>query len=88
MSSLIGRTWFRRSGLALAAVLSVGALTAASQPADARVWVGFGAPFGGYYYAPPPPPVYSYPAYYGYGWNWRHARWCRWHPYAPGCRYW
>jgi hypothetical protein len=85
MSSSIGRRWFRRSGLALAALLSLGALAATSQPADARVWIGFGIPFG-YYYAPPPPPVYAYPAYYG--WGWRHARWCRWHPYAPSCHYW
>ena len=85
MSSLVGRSWFRRVGLAVAAVLGIGALTAASQPADARVWVSFGVPFG-YYYAPPPPPVYAYPAYYG--WGWRHARWCRWHPYARSCHYW
>ena len=82
-----GRTWFRHFGLVLAAVLGLGTLAAVSQPADARVFVSFGVPFGYGYYPPPPPPVYAYPAYYGRGWGWRHARWCRWHPYAPSCHW-
>ena len=86
MSSLNGQAWLRRFGLVLATVLTLGTLTAASQPADARVWITVGGPFG--YYVPPPPPVYTYPAYYGYGWGWRHARWCRWHPYAHSCHVW
>jgi hypothetical protein len=87
MSSSNGQAWLRRFGLVLATVFGLGTLilTAVSQPADARVWVGFGVPFG-YGYYPPPPPVYAYPA--DYGWGWRHARWCRWHPYAPSCHYW
>ena len=85
MSSLNGQAWLRRFGLVVATVLILGTLTAASQPADARVWITVGGPFG--YYAPPPPPVYTYPAYYGYGSGWRHARWCRWHPYAPSCHW-
>src|SRR5438874_1086581 len=66
MSSVNGRTWFRRFGLVLAAVLSLGTLAAMSQLADARVFVSFGIPFGYGYYPPPPPPVYAYPAYYGW----------------------
>ena len=85
MSSPNGRTWFRRFGLVLAIVLSLGTLTAVSQPADARVFVSFGVPFGVAYYPPPPPPVYAYPVHYGSGW--RHARWCHWHPYAPSCHW-
>jgi len=87
MSSVNGRTWFRRFGLVLATVLSLGALAAMPQSADARVFVSFGVPFGYGYYPPPLPPVYAYPAYYGYGRGWRHARWCRWHPYAPSCHW-
>ena len=87
MSSLNGQAWLRRFGLVLATVLTLGTLTAASKPADARVWVSVGVPFGGYYYAPPVYTYPAYPAYYGYGPGWRHARWCRWHPYAPSCHW-
>ena len=48
----------------------VGIVLAFATPANARVWVGIGVPFGFGYYGPPayyPPPAYYYPpppAYY------------------------
>ena len=89
MSFLSERPRLRRLGLALAAVMGIGgALTAISQPANARVWVSVGVPFVGYY-APPPPayyyrpyrPYYPYRAYYAP----RGRNWCYWHPYR--CRW-
>ena len=61
--SIISRTpWFKRLGLVLVAVLSIGALTVPSAPAKARVFVGLGigAPVG-WGYAP-----YPYYGHYGY----------------------
>lgn len=89
MLPLIKRTGLSRAGAVLAAVLCLGAMTLSAKPADARIWVGFGFGYPGYYDAP-----YSYgyyPAYYGYyrpyyRWHhyrhvryWRHHNWCRWH---------
>lgn len=83
MSFLLGRPWLRRVGVVLVATLALGgALTATSTPAEARVWVSFGVPFGGYY-APPPPAYYyyrPYPVYYRH----HHRHWCYWHPYRCG----
>jgi hypothetical protein len=58
-------SWLKRLAVVLVTVLSIGALTVPSGPANARVFVGFGvgAPVGWGYYPPPPPPYY---AYYGY----------------------
>jgi hypothetical protein len=61
-----------RLGIATFAILfGIGALAAAPPPAAARVFVGIGVPFPGYYspypyYYPPPAyyPYYSAPAYY------------------------
>jgi hypothetical protein len=69
---VIGKTpWLRRAAAVLVTVLSIGAMTVASTPAKARVFVGFGvgAPVAWGYV---PPPYYGYygypyyPAYYGY----------------------
>jgi hypothetical protein len=90
MSLLWSMPRLRRSAASLVAVAALFAVSAASTPAEARVWVGlnFGVPWGyapGYY----PPPPYPYPAYYGYpayGYpGWRHRRWCWHHPYR--CRW-
>jgi hypothetical protein len=82
MSFLMTRPWLRRSMLALVTVLGLGgALTANSAPANARVWVSVGGPWGGYYYGPRYHYYYRpYRVYYGNP-HWRHANWCRWHPY-------
>jgi hypothetical protein len=55
--------WVRRLVLTLITVLSIGAVTAPSAPAQAGVFVGvgIGAPVGWGYYAPP-----HYYGYYGY----------------------
>ncbi len=94
MSTLSSNPWVRHLALALVAVLSIGAVTAPSAPAQARVFVSFGirAPVGWGYY--PPSPYYGYygypyySAYYGYpgffvgrGFG-PYYRWHRWHhPY-------
>jgi hypothetical protein len=75
--SLLSQTyWLKRAAIVLVTVLSIGALTVPTGPANARVFVGFGvgAPVGWGYY--PPPPYYAYygypyyypyyPTYYGY----------------------
>lgn len=53
----------RRSVIAVAVCAAMFGLTA--HAAQARVWVGIGIPFPGYYYPPPvyypPPPVYYAP---------------------------
>lgn len=83
MPRLIERPAFRRLATACLAIVSLGALTAMSNPAEARIWVNFG--FGPGYYAPYYGPYYRpyyyrpYPVYYG--WRWRHRHWCYWHPY-------
>jgi hypothetical protein len=62
--SVLSRTlWLKRLAVVLVTVLSIGALTVPSTPADARVFIGFGigAPVGWGYYAPP-----TYYGYYGY----------------------
>ena len=86
MTGLVVHTRLRRFGLALAAVLAVGAATTFSQPADAHVWGGYGVgPGWGYYYAPAQYyPHHRYHPYWHGGWRWRH--WCNWHPYR--CRAW
>jgi len=63
MSVLYRSLWLKRLAVVLVTVLSIGALTVASTPANARVFIGFGigAPVGWGYYAPPP-----YYGYYGY----------------------
>lgn len=89
MSLLSKYPWLRRSVAALVTLIGLSAVSAATDPAAARVWVGFnfGAPWAyapGYYYAP----RYPYPAYYGppvyHHRHWRHRRWCWHHPYR--CR--
>ena len=66
MSLLSRSPWLRRTGAALVTAVGLGALAAATQPAEARVWVGvnFGGPWGyaPYYYRP----YHPYRAYYGY----------------------
>ena len=63
MSFLLSNAWVKRSALALFTMLSIGAMTVPSAPAQARVFVsvGIGAPGAWGYY--PPPPYYGY---YGY----------------------
>jgi hypothetical protein len=93
MSLLSQSAWLRRLGAA--AIMAAGLLvvSAASQPVEARVWVGFnfgfpvyGTPYPVYYphYYNPYPYGYYRPAYYGPGWRWRH--WCWHHPYR--CHRW
>src|SRR5262249_48054203 len=95
MSFLMTRPWLRRSMLALVAVLGVGGtLTANPAPANARVWVSVGGPWGGYYYGSRHYYYgHAYPVYYGRylgrpdwrgAYNLRHDNWCRWHPYRCG----
>ena len=69
MSFISNNPWLRRLAVVLVTVLSIGALTVPSRPANARVFIGFGvgAPVGWGYYAPAP--YYGYPyyrTYYGY----------------------
>jgi hypothetical protein len=63
VSLISSNPWLKRVTAVLIAVLSIGALTIPSAPANARVFVGFGvgAPIGWGYYAPSP-----YYGYYGY----------------------
>lgn len=82
--------WRQWLAAAVIASASLGALSIASAPAEARVFVGVGiaAPYWGY---PAPVPYYGYyrPYYPHYwypwhravypGWRWRH--WHHWHPY-------
>jgi len=77
----------RRAALGIAAVAAVtlGAVSLASTPANARVSVSIGIPGGWGYYAPPPQPYYypyGYPAYgyrygSGYGGGYYHRRYSR-----------
>jgi hypothetical protein len=77
--------WVKRWGAALVMAVGLCVVSAASHPAEARVWVGvnFGVPWGwgyapGYYYRPYPAYYYN-PAPYHPDWRWRH--WCWQHPY-------
>ena len=62
MSVLTRNPWLKRFAVVLVTVLSLGSLTLASTPAQARVFVGVGVPGWGYY---APTPYYGY-GYYGY----------------------
>jgi hypothetical protein len=71
LSTISSNPWIRRLVLSFVTVLSIGAVTAPSEPAQARVFVGvgIGAPVGWGYYAPPPYygyHGYPYRAHYGY----------------------
>jgi hypothetical protein len=72
MSFISNHPWLRRRAVVLVTVLSIGALTVPSAPADARFFIGLriGAPVGWGYYAPPPYYGYHgypyYRTYYGY----------------------
>ena len=71
MTRLARSRWLRRLGMGAIAAVSLCALTVPTAPAQARVDVGIGIPFGGYYAAPYPYPYYPYgyaysPYYYGY----------------------
>lgn len=85
MSFLAGRPWLRRAGLAIVAAAGLaGAMTTTSKPAEARVWVSVGIPFGGYY---APPPYYYRPyyrPYYRAYYPRHHRHWCYYHPYRCG----
>ena len=72
MSVLSRNRWLNRLAVVLVAGVSHAAITLATVPAQARVFVGVGIPFPGAwgYYAPPPYypypygyPYYRYPAY-------------------------
>jgi len=72
MSVLSRNRWLNRLAVVLVAGVSLAAITLATVPAQARVFVGVGIPFPGAwgYYAPPPYypypygyPYYRYPAY-------------------------
>ena len=64
MSVLIRNHWLKNLAVILVSVLTMGGVTLQSTPAEARVFVGVGIPFGGWgYYAPAP--YYPY-GYYGY----------------------
>jgi hypothetical protein len=67
MSVLTRNPWLNYIALVLVTVLSLGAVTFRSTPAEARVFVGVGIPFPGwgYYTAAPyyPYGYYGYPAY-------------------------
>jgi hypothetical protein len=62
MSVLTRNPWLKRLAVVLVTVLSLGSLTLASTPAQARVFVGVGIPAWAYY---APTPYYGY-GYYGY----------------------
>jgi hypothetical protein len=67
MTVLSGTPWLKRLAAAgLAGLVSIGALTMPTAPANARVFVGFGigAPVGWAYVPPPYPVYYPYPYYY------------------------
>lgn len=64
MSVLTRNPWLKHLTVVLVTVLTLGAVTLRSTPAEARVFFGIGIPFPGVgYYAPAP--YYSY-GYYGY----------------------
>ena len=55
MSVLTRNPWLKHLAVVLVTVLSLGSLSLASTPAEARVFVGVGIPFSGWgYYAPAP----------------------------------
>jgi uncharacterized membrane protein len=63
MSVLTRNPWLKHLAVVLVTVLSLGSLTLASTPAEARVFVGVGIPFSGWGYYAPAPYYYGYPAY-------------------------
>ena len=68
MSVLTRNPWLKHLAMVLVTVLSLGSLTLASTPAEARVFVGVGIPFSGWgYYAPAPYYPYGYYGYPDYG---------------------
>jgi hypothetical protein len=65
MSVLVRSPWLKHLAVVLVTVLTLGAATLRSTPAEARVFVGVGIPLPGVgYYAP----YYSY-GYYPYGYS-------------------
>ena len=58
--------WRRCLGAIVITVLSLGALTVASVPAKARVFVSIGVPLPGVWGYYPPAPYYGYYPYYRY----------------------
>jgi hypothetical protein len=84
------RSWIKRLGLGAAAALAIGTVALSSAPAEARVFVSVGVPFGLPYYAPPPAFYYPAPIAYGgcgWGWHWAPPHWNRWGRWVPGhCR--
>ncbi len=68
MSVLMRNSWVRHLAVILVTVVSLGAMTFASTPAEARVFVGVGVPVPGWGYHAPAPyyPYAYYPAYWYY----------------------
>ena len=67
MSVLMRYSWLRHFAVVLVTVMSLGAITLAATPAQARVFVSVGVPLPGWgYYAPAPYYPYAYPAYWYY----------------------
>jgi hypothetical protein len=68
MSVLAKNPWLRHLAVVLVTVFSLGSLTLASTPAQARVFVDVGIPFPGWgYYVPAPYYPYGYYGYPAYG---------------------
>jgi len=68
MSVLTRNPWLKLLAVVLGTVLTLGAVTLQSTPAEARVFVGIGIPFPGVgYYAPAPYYPYGYYGYPAYG---------------------
>jgi hypothetical protein len=69
MSVPLRNPWLKRLAVVLVTVLSLGALTAPTTPANARIFFGVGIPFPGVYGYYAPPAYYGHPygyPYYGY----------------------
>jgi len=68
MSVLTRKAWLKHIALVLFTVLSLGAVTLRSAPAEAGVFVGVGIPFPGWgYYTTSPYYPYGYYGYPAYG---------------------